>query len=183
MRLPAPRAVLGVLAASLLAGMASAQVPEPEDYRMDAFRGEVPATLAGATVVDDDAAFALWKTGRVLFVDVLPRAPKPENLPEGTIWREKKRNSIPDAIWLPNVGYGALAEVTDAYFRDHLSQATGGDKDYPILFFCLAECWMSWNAARRAVTEYGYTHVFWYPEGTDGWDFSDYPLAEITPEP
>ncbi|MEM7239896.1 MAG: PQQ-dependent catabolism-associated CXXCW motif protein, partial [Pseudomonadota bacterium] len=45
------------------------------------------------------------------------------------------------------------------------------------LVFCLAGCWMSWNAAKRAL-EYGYTDVYWYPDGTDGWDFSGYELEE-----
>lgn len=155
-------------------------VPEPPDYRMDDYRGPVPATLTGATVVDDDAAHALWMTGRVAFIDVLPRAPKPDNLPEGTIWRDQPRHSIPGAVWLPNVGYGALAEVTEAYFKAGLAQATGGDLDHPVVFFCLAECWMSWNAAKRAL-DYGHTRVFWYPEGTDGWTFSDYPTETSEP--
>ena len=157
--------------------------PEPADYRMDHYRGPVPETLRGGTVVDDDAAHALWKTGQVVFIDVLPRPPKPKGLPEGTIWREKPRHSIPGAIWLPDVGYGRLAPQMDGYFRDNLAEATGGDAEAPVVFFCLAECWMSWNAAKRALEEYGYTHVFWYPEGTDGWAFYDWPLQEVTARP
>lgn len=153
-------------------------VEEPKDYREDQYRGEVPETLEGVTVVDDDAAYALWKTGAVVFIDVLPRPPKPK-LPEGTIYREKPRRSIPGAFWLPNVGYGRLAEVTDAYFSSHLAMMTARDKETPVLFFCLEECWMSWNAAKRAHEEYGYTRVFWYPLGTDGWEFQDYPLETI----
>jgi len=145
----------------------------PAGYKMDHYRSPV------LTVVDDDAAFALWKTGRVVFVDVLPKPPKPK-LPEGTIFREKPRYSIPDSIWLANVGYGRLAEQTDQYFQGHLEAETD-DKDTPVLFFCLRDCWMSWNAAKRALTEYGYTHVFWYPDGTDGWQFFDYPVAKSKP--
>lgn len=162
--------------------MGAGEGAEPDGYRMDHYRAPVPATLAGVTVVDDDAAYALWKTGRVAFVDVLPRPPKPK-LPKGTIFRERPRVSIPGALWLPNVGYGALAEVTDAYFRAGLAKATGQDLSAPILFFCLADCWMSWNAAKRAVEEYGYETVFWYPEGTDGWGFLDYPMEPIEPTP
>ena len=157
-------------------------VVEPDDYETEHYRGPVPVSLTGATVVDADAAFALWKTGHVAFIDVLPRAPKPENLPEGTIWREKPRDSIPGALWLPNVGYGELADVTHTYFRAGLDQATQGDSDHPVLFFCLDECWMSWNAAKRAL-EYGYTNVFWFPEGTDGWTFEDYETEDLQPEP
>ncbi|MCY0096476.1 PQQ-dependent catabolism-associated CXXCW motif protein [Hoeflea sp. J2-29] len=155
-------------------------VAEPEDYETQHYRGPVPLTLSGATVVDARAAFALWKTGRVVFVDVLPRAPKPDNLPEGTIWREQPRVSIPGAVWLPNVGYGKLAAVTETYFRNGLDAATDGDVSRPLVFFCLSECWMSWNAAKRAL-EYGYERVFWFPEGTDGWAFEDFPTAMIEP--
>ena len=159
---------------------AQAEQDEHASYRMDQYRAPVPDALDGVTVVDDDAAYALWKTGRVTFIDVMPRAPKPK-LPKGTIFRERPRESIPGALWLPNVGYGALADVTDAYFRRNLLEATGDDPNAPVLFFCLADCWMSWNAAKRAVEEYGYQIVFWYPEGTDGWDFSDYPMQVIEP--
>lgn len=167
----------------LLAAAPARAVDEPPDYRTEAYRAPVPDTLAGVTVVDDAGAHALWQSGDVVFVDVMPRAPKPEGLPEGTIWREKPRLSIPGAIWLPNVGYGALADMTDAYFRGHLAEATGGDPDRPVLFFCLADCWMSWNAAKRAREEYGYRNVYWYPDGTDGWGFMDHPLERVEPAP
>lgn len=113
---------------------------------------------------------------------MLPQAPKPANLPKGTIWRDKPRESIPGAIWLPNVGYGAIADVTADYFRKGLEAATGGDADAPVLFFCLEDCWMSWNAARRAL-EWGYSAVYWFPEGTDGWALWDYPLERVEPFP
>lgn len=160
--------------------VALAQAPEPSGFRMDDYRAPVPATLAGATVVGPEEAHALWEAGETAFIDVLPQAPKPANLPQGTIWRDKPRDSIPGATWLPNVGYGAIAEVTDAYFRDGLAAATGGDLSHPVLFFCLENCWMSWNAARRALG-YGYRAVYWLPEGTDGWTLFDYPTERVTP--
>jgi len=173
-------AALAFLLGLPVAGLAGE--PEPDDYRMDHYRGPVPETLAGATVVGPERAHALWQSGDVAFVDVLPRAPKPPNLPEGTIWREQPRLSIPGAIWLPNVGYGDIADLTHAYFRAGLDKVTGGDTDHPVLFFCLDECWMSWNAAKRAL-EYGYTDVYWFPEGTDGWTFLDYPVERVEAEP
>ena len=166
----------------LLPVWAQAQEAEPDDYRMDHYRAPVPETLAGGTVVGPEEAHELWQSGEVAFIDVLPRPPKPKNLPEGTIWREKPRHSIPGSIWLPNVGYGALAEITHDYFRRGLEKATDGDPEHPILIFCLEECWMSWNAAKRAM-EYGYARVYWLPEGTDGWAFFDYPTEVIEAEP
>ncbi|MCA0997170.1 PQQ-dependent catabolism-associated CXXCW motif protein [Alloyangia pacifica] len=173
------RALAAVL--MLLPALAFAQqVPEPEGYRMEAYRAPVPETLAGAQVVDADEAHALWQSGEVAFVDVLPQPPKPDNLPEGTVWRAKPRDSIPGAVWLPNTGYGALAEEDAQYFRDGLAEVTGGDRAHPLLIFCLAECWMSWNAAKRALAE-GYAEVYWLPVGTDGWAAAGYPLERVTP--
>ena len=161
-----------------LALPAAASKAEPDGYRMDRYRAPVPATLAGATVVDDAEVHRLWEEGKTAFVDVLPRPPKPANLPKNTIWRGKPRRSIPGAIWLPNVGYGEIHEDTHTYFKAGLKKVTGGDPDHPVLFFCLADCWMSWNAAKRAL-EYGYTQVYWYPDGTDGWEFEDWPTEKV----
>ena len=159
-----------------------AEAPEPEGYREDEYRAPVPSTLKGGVVITTEESFDLWREGKTAFIDVLPRAPKPDKLPEGTIWHEKARLSVPGALWLPNVGYGRIADVTDSYFRAGLTKATEGDLSHPVLFFCLDECWMSWNAAKRAL-EYGYETVYWHPEGTDGWEFMDYPLEEVAPEP
>ena len=171
-----------VLAAVILPLSGLAQtVPEPSDFRMDHYRAPVPATLDGATVVGPEEAHALWSAGAA-FVDVMPQPPKPQNLPKGTIWRDAPRRSIPGAIWLPNVGYGAIAEVTEAYFRAGLIAVTEGDTARPVVFFCLEDCWMSWNAARRAL-DWGYAQVYWLPEGTDGWALWDYPLEVVKPAP
>lgn len=175
------RHLLAACAIAVLPGILWAEA-EPDDYRMDHFRAPVPLTLKGATVVGPEEAFNLWQGGSVAFIDVMPQAPKPTGLPEGTIWREKKRSSIPGAMWLPNVGYGALADVYHSYFRDGLTRMTAGNLAHPVLFFCLEDCWMSWNAAKRA-QEYGYTDVYWLPEGTDGWALWDYPLEAVKPQP
>jgi PQQ-dependent catabolism-associated CXXCW motif protein len=50
------------------------------------------------------------------------------------------------------------------------------------VIYCLRDCWMSWNAAKRALAM-GYSNVVWYPEGTDGWEEWGLPLQEIQPEP
>ncbi|RVU38210.1 PQQ-dependent catabolism-associated CXXCW motif protein [Hwanghaeella grinnelliae] len=175
---------VGVLLAALfVCGAAQAEQPaEPDGFRMDSYRAPVPVSLEGAIVLDDAGARALWQEGSAKFVDVLPRPPKPKNLPEGTIWRDKPRHSIPGATWLVNVGYGAIAEETDRYFRDGLAAVTGNDKAHPVVFFCLAECWMSWNAAKRALG-YGYTSVYWYPNGTDGWTAQAWATEQLEPRP
>jgi len=155
---------------------------EPEGYRLENYRARVPATLNGATVIDTARAYEIWRAGRALFVDALPHAPKPEGLPKDAVWRERPRYDIPGSIWLPDTGYGEIAEPTRRYFEYSLARATGGDKKKPLVFYCLADCWMSWNAAKRAMA-LGYGDVSWYPEGSDGWAEAGRPLEERRPEP
>ena len=148
--------------------IAADAVTEPDGYRMENYRAPTPATLKGAKVVTTEEAIELWKDETAVFVDVLPHDPKPENLPAGTIWKEKIREDIPGSIWLPNVGYGVINKETEAYFRKGLKSRLGDDLNRKVLFYCLENCWMSGNAAKRAM-EWGYRSVLWYPLGTDGW--------------
>ncbi len=182
----ASRAATALLALSIAFGSDTANaadtVPEPENYRLEDYRKPVPATLKGArAVLAADDAKQLRDTGAI-FLDVYPQAPKPPNLPASTLWREPKHPSIDGAIWLPNVGYGVLSEQARSYFETHLAQFTKSDKSKPLVFFCLRDCWMSWNAAKRAI-EIGYSEVYWFPEGTDAWEERGYPTTTLTPTP
>ena len=156
--------------------------PEPDGYRNENYRTAVPATLAGARVLATAEAETIWREKTGVFIDVLPRPPKPQSLPAGTVWRDKPRLNIPGSIWLPDTGYGTLAEATENYLRQGLARASGGNNAALLVVYCQADCWMSWNAAKRALS-YGYSNVAWYPEGTDGWERADLPLAESQPEP
>jgi PQQ-dependent catabolism-associated CXXCW motif protein len=178
------RGALVCIAIICFAFVAFAQqsVPEPDDYRMDDYRAPVPATLAGARVLTTGEVEAIWRAKTGAFIDVLPRPPKPKNLPPGTIWRDKPRFNIPGSVWLPDTGYGRLASATEDYLRRGLARASDGDRAALLVIYCQADCWMSWNAARR-VLSYGYSNVAWYPEGTDGWKRANLPVAAAKPEP
>lgn len=170
---------LALALAGLLAGPVLAQaVAEPEGYRGEPYRAAVPETLDGALVLDAKAARALWWSGRVAFVDAMPAPERPANLPEGTLWRDAPRETVPGAIWLANTGYQGLDPETADYFRDGLRAATEGDPQMPVVFFCQRDCWMSWNAAKRAMAE-GYARVAWFPEGVDGWREAGWPLETV----
>lgn len=143
-------------------------VAEPAGFRGAPYGAPVPEGLAGATTVHVQEARKLWEAGEVAFIDVLPREPKPADLPEGTIWRERPHDTIPGATWLPNVGYEALSPEEEVYLEGGLRAATGGDPTRAVLFFCKTDCWMSWNAAKRALAM-GYQDVTWFPDGADGW--------------
>jgi PQQ-dependent catabolism-associated CXXCW motif protein len=165
-----------------LALLSAQAPPEPDGFRQGDYRTPTPERLTGARTIATDEAAALWRSKGAAFVDVMPQAPRPANLPAGTIWRDRPRLSIPGSLWLPDTGYGALSPPMESYLREGLVRATGGDPQKPIVIFCLRDCWMSWNAARRAVV-WGYRNVIWYPDGTDGWQEDDLPLEQVKPEP
>lgn len=176
---------LGTLAAASTGALADEgpAVPEPEGYRLEEYRSPTPATLAGAAVVDTRMLQRLLGAREdVILIDVLPAPRKPKNLRPGALWLPKERRNIPGSIWLANTGFGELPVEEEEYFRRNLRRLTGGDTDHPLVFYCLADCWMSWNAAKRALAwEYG--KVYWYPDGTDGWAEAGLPLEHSEPVP
>ena len=180
MTLRSPALALAICA---LAAAARAQgVDEPEGYRIDDYRAAVPETLSGARVITTAEAEVIWRAKSGVFIDVLPRPPKPSNLPPGTIWRDRPRFNIPGSIWLPDTGYGKLAPATEDYLRQGLERASLGNRATSLVIYCQANCWMSWNAAKR-ILSYGYSSVNWYPDGTDGWERANLPMTESQPEP
>ena len=182
-RLPVLVALVCALAVGAAAGVRGEDRPaEPAGYRMTDYRAPTPAGLTGARVVSTAEAERLWQDKSAVFVDVLARAPRPANLPPGTIWRDRTRLDIPGSLWLPDTGYGALAPATEEYLRRNLERATGGDRAKLLVIYCLRDCWMSWNAAKR-ILSMGYANVAWYPDGTDGWTEMLLPVAEAKPAP
>ena len=174
--------LIAAIVGFVLPAHAQGNALEPTEYRAENYRAPVPATLAGARVLATQEAEAIWRAGAAVFIDVLPHPPKPQNLPAGTIWREKLRLNIPGSVWLPDTGYGMLSAATEDYLREGLARASGGDRAKLLVIYCQADCWMSWNAAKRALT-YGYSNVAWYSEGTDGWQRANLPVEESQPQP
>ncbi len=160
----------------------TATVPEPTDYRVDNYRAPTPATVAGGQAIITEAAASLWREHRAVFVDVLPAPRRPDALPADSLWRPVPHRDIPGSLWLPETGRGALSPALDAYFTESLATATHGDKSMALVFYCLANCWMSWNAAKRAAAD-GYQQVFWYRDGADGWEAAQLPTEEAAPAP
>ncbi|NNG05904.1 MAG: PQQ-dependent catabolism-associated CXXCW motif protein [Inquilinus sp.] len=160
-----------------------AQVPVPDGYRMSEYRAPVPDRVPGAITVDTAEVRALIADGGdTILIDVLPRPPRPPGLPETTVWAPKPRHSLPGAIWLPNVGFGVLSDGQHRYFSEHLAGLGGGRPAARLVFFCLPDCWMSWNAAKRAAA-WGYRNVYWYPDGSDGWSAAGLALEPVEPAP
>jgi len=77
---------------------------------------------------------------------------------------------IPGAIpAVPAAQGGSFSDRTQQEFGQFLSQTTQGNKEAPLVFYCLSShCWMSYNASLRAINM-GYTNVLWYRGGIEAW--------------
>lgn len=158
------------------------EVPEPEGYRLDAYRAPVPRTLTGATVLDTTGLVELLGHEPVVLIDVMPALRRPPARGTGRPWLPPRRSHLPGSVWLPNVGLGELPSATAAWFARRLEELTGGAKDVALVIYCERDCWMSWNAAKRARNELGYRRVYWYPDGIQGWEEAGLPLVPASPE-
>ena len=147
-----PRRRLLALAPALLPAPAAGD-PAPEQgedvewppcgaYRTQDYRAPTPRTVPGGRAITTDEARALLGRPDVVWVDLLPAPHRPEGLPPNSLWRPSPRLGIPGSIWLPDAGRGVLQPETEAWFRASLARASGGDLDRPVVFYCLAECWM-----------------------------------------
>jgi PQQ-dependent catabolism-associated CXXCW motif protein len=154
-----------------------------DGYRISGFRSPVPDTVPSGVTVNTTQVRVLLEDPDTILIDVLPAPIKPKDSPSNLLWLPPERYNIPGSIWLPNVGYGALSEELDNYFKQNLQRSSASDISRPIILYCLAECWMSWNAAKRAATDYGYSRIYWYPDGTTGWEAAGLPLEKSLPAP
>lgn len=177
----------GVLAVqspgSAQAAHASTTVAEPQDFWTGPVNDPVPATLKGGTVIHTRALAALIKdqSHSPVIVDVSNAPRRPENLPATTQWLPLPHPGIPGAIWIPGAGLGEPPPALDEFYRTRLAAATGNDLSRRVVIYCHARCWLSWNAAKRAI-RYGYRQVYWFPDGIEGWRHAKLPTAVIEPE-
>ena len=174
--------ILAALTGAVASGVVAAgePVPEPDAYRTSNYRAPVPTTLHGAAVVGVDEVRRLLQSGEAVVIDVMPRARRPATLAPGRPWLPEPRLDLPGSVWLPNVGFGDPPVEEQFYFEDSLVALTAGERRRALVFYCLTDCWMSWNAAKRAL-EMGYSRVMWFPQGSDGWAKAGLALERAQP--
>lgn len=177
-------AMLKYLCLLLLLSQYAAAIDIPKDYRQEHYRAPTPDSVDGAkTINTQELQTLLAKTPPPILIDVLAITRRPESEELDSTWLlTKPRYNLPHSIWLPNVGYGTLDAEMEAYFRDNLAKATAQNKQRPLVFYCIADCWMSWNACKRAAS-WGYQQIYWYKEGTDGWEQAGLPTENSIPIP
>ena len=94
-------------------------------------------------------------------------------------WFPPKMYSIPNSIWLPNIGRETLTPEEREYLNLQLKKITKNNKNEKIVFFC-RRGYYSKIAAEIAI-KLGYTNVFLFP-GTDLWEDRGQNLIIIKPQ-
>ncbi len=149
---------------------------------MSRYRAPVPQTVEGATRIFAADVAELVRSERAVLIDVMAAEGAGPDAASGAWQLTKEHKTIPGAVWLPDVGRGRLDDDLERYFRTNLETLTHGDKARAIVIFCQADCWMSWNAVKRAAS-WGYTKLYWLSEGVDGWSDWDGELVKADPVP
>ncbi len=155
-------------------------VPVPEGYRQEHYRAPTPDRVPGGRRIDVAEAATLHADGAALFVDTMGATL--HRAGDGYAWtiNDGEHRTIPGALWLPTLGLGKVPETLEPLYRARLEAEARAVPGRPLLFFCKADCWLSWNAARRA-TEWGLGPVLWLADGVDGWAEAGLPLEKGRP--
>ncbi len=179
-------AVVG--AEALAASYKELQARRPElfhpetGFRVERQRAPTPDDIPPPSkTIDADEAARLLDAG-ALALDVFGALQSRYDELDGTWLVSKRRSSLPGAIWLPETGRGTLNKAMQAYLTSNLKRLAGGDPDRPIVVFCVADCWMSWNAAQR-ISGLGYKNVHWLRHGIDAWLDTGRTLEPVDPVP
>jgi PQQ-dependent catabolism-associated CXXCW motif protein len=91
--------------------------------------------------------------------------------------------TLPGALWLHNGGLGDFDAAEEKRYLDTVALLAGHDKTRHLVFFCSsAQCWLSYNAALRAVRA-GYANVYWYRGGIEAWRAAGLPTTGSDPFP
>ncbi len=160
----------------------NAAAPEPSGYWTGPIGSPVPLTIEGGTVIRSARQLrTLMGQGGTVVVDVSNAPRRPENLAPGAPWLPLPHHAIPGSLWIPGVGLGEIPVSVDDFYRQKLAAATGDHLARPLVIYCHKSCWLSWNAAKRAIS-YGYSKVYWFRDGVEGWKKAGYPTAVIEPQ-
>jgi PQQ-dependent catabolism-associated CXXCW motif protein len=136
-------------------------VPASRQLHQGEMHGPTPNTIPGGQVVTTKG-----------LVELVQNHPVPFVLIDALGGREMLPDAIP-ADWASSAG--SFSDQTQQQLVQLLQQQTKGKKDIVLVFYCLSrECWMSYNAALRAINA-GYTNVLWYRGGIEAWKAAGLP--------
>lgn len=170
------QAIVKLLLAAVLLAAATGYADEDADFgvapaaalRLGNLSAPTPREIPGAKVIrtaELRGRLQAAEPARPLLFDVLGGEP---------------HQSLPGAIWLPGAGRGeSYTDTVQAQLARLLQAATKGDAGRAMVFFCQGTaCWLSYNAALRAVA-LGYREVYWYRGGIEAWLAAGAELAPL----
>jgi PQQ-dependent catabolism-associated CXXCW motif protein len=130
-------------------------VAPTKQFRTGEYHAPTPREIPGGRVVTTyELSRLLEQEPRPFVIDVLGGSP---------------HRTIAGAFWMSGAGAGDMSGDEAQRFQTALANFAGGDKNRPLVFFCVdPECWLSYNAALRAIAA-GYTNVMWYRGGVAAW--------------
>jgi len=129
-----------------------------------AMHAPTPASIPGGQVITTKGLVPLLASQQVkaLVFDILGG---PEMIPGAT-----------PAV--PASQPGSFSDQNQTDFGNYLQQMTQGNKQVPLVFYCLSShCWMSYNASLRAI-HLGYQNVLWYRGGIEAWKAAGQPVQQ-----
>lgn len=148
-------------------------------YRLTTYRAIVPGPPPGVRRIGVAEVARLADAKRAILIDVVPA--------EGGVlgadghWRlAREERGIPGAHWFPEAGRGVVDPAIERWFLAGVRELRLKRPRAPLIIFCLADCWMSWNAALR-LKRAGFGDVRWFGEGADGWRDRGRRLVPMTP--
>lgn len=139
-------------------------IPPAQDIRKNNLHAPTPTTIPGGTVLTTyQLQTRLANNDKPVVINVVGG---------------KTIDQIPGSVWLNGAGLGSdFDDLTQERLRKHLDKPTAGNPQRTLIFYCLsAECWLSYNAALRAI-RLGYTHVSWYRGGSEAWKAARLPVV------
>lgn len=154
----------------------------PAGLKQDHYRSPTPACVPNGITLQTSELQKLIAAEKPVLIDVLAVYLREEEGFGATWLVNEPHESLPNSVWLPNVGYGQLEPKLETWFKAQLEQLTEHDLTKSLVFYCVADCWMSWNSVQR-VRDYGYKRVYWYKDGIDAWKEAGLPLVKTEPMP
>lgn len=136
-------------------------IPPTNQLRNGQFHAATPTALPGGALVStQNLAQAMQGGVQMVLIDVLGG-----------------QYTLPNAYVEPGLAQaGQLNDAVQQQARQWLNQITGGRKEVPIVIFCSdPQCWLSYNAALRAVAA-GHSAVYWYRGGIHAWQMAGLPM-------
>lgn len=149
-----------------------------DGYRQALYRSPTPPSVDGAQTLDTPGLRQLLERHpHTALIDVYRR-----QWLFGQFIEDQPHANLPGSVWLANTGDGVLTPDWASYFTSNLKRLSHSQAAWPLVFYCRSDCWLGWNAARRAHAM-GYTNLYWYRDGVDAWEQAGLALHPAQPEP